>query len=1160
MVTLLVLLNSATSMRLVLAVDETSPTNSGNIDTIFSAANSVEWKYLDNGSDQGTAWTNIDFDDITWKTGTAPLGYGRDNNDLNTVISYGSDSGNKHVTTYYRKTFQLNDAGAIKQLEASLVRDDGAVVYLNGQEVYRSNMPDGSLAFDTLAVNAVNNERDAYEFDIDPTLLRDGKNVIAVEVHQINRTSSDKFFSLELESSTEEPVNNQGLLTEFYTNTGNGSFDKVDCKSTVIRPNIEFSNLDSLMQQYTGRADDVNIDFSGQIVPEHTEDYTFYLIGDNGFKLWVNNQLIIDHWENDWDKEQISSPIHLEAGEKYDFRIEYFEDFGGSNLNLRWSSPSVAKQIVPETAFFLPSDYTGPISGTIASQGDQVSLKFAKELSSIPADLASQFTVLVDGEENTISAVEMDKENKATLELQVVQPIKPDQVVNVEYNGTADFKDKAGKKINSFKFTPENTSEFINYAPISIAMSLYGDAKTQRSFAWYTNHEMPENAPENVLDTIVEVVPAGSSFDLDHVQRFSGESQVLNLKITNSQNGMFASHKAIVTGLEPGTAYEYRLGSDGNWSEIGEFTTEAIGETNFEFLYMTDSQGANSHDYEVWADTLRQGLEKYPNSQFLTMSGDQVDAGALEYQWLDYFAKPQDLLMNLPIMAAVGNHEGPYNDNYYYHFNYPNDSIEDPLPPGSVYSYDYGDAHFMVVNTMDMGWDVRQRESFKQQIEWLKREVAETDKKWKVVTFHKAIYSVGGHATDGDILELREMLYPVFDELGIDVVLQGHDHSFMRSHQMYNDEPILDVETDAEGNVINPEGTMYIVNNSAGTKYYNVRDDVDKYYAAKFEQPYEPIFSGVTMTDDSFTIDSYRSGEDEPFDTYTIIRNDNMPNKVDNLSAVKNGEGNILLSWDKPSDTNEEDKIRGFRIYEKEGRLGANWTAYMEVEEGVENYSYTVTDAETGELYEFAVKAVDNRDNSEPSFISTEAIKLAAPTNPVVDDGYNTFGWTYVPGFENVTDYEYSVDHGETWENVIASPQLIGDVKLPAGAVQVRLKANDASGEAGKPLVSTEAYTKNKVKETFAVEGTLTRGEQLQVDVTVNQQADYNKDAYLVFELFDGNTPLLINAVPIDQEALTMSQYFDVSGSNYKVKVFVFNKFTSELDLPALLSEPLELK
>lgn len=948
--------------------------------------------------------------------------------------------------------------------------------------------------------------------------------------------------------------NNQGLLGEYYL--GNSDFSFGDYKATTVDPQINFTNLDPVLQSWTGQQDHANVRWTGQIMPPQSGDYTFYMMGDNGFRLWVDDKPVIDHWVNDWDKEQTSNVISLEGGKKYNFKIEYFEDSGGSNLYLRWSTPNMAKIIVPSNVFYLPQNYTGPIAGNVLKDGSSAYLTLSSDMVNLPASLAAHLMVTADDLPIQVQSVELGS-TPSILKLNLATNIKPNQVVKISYDGQANLQFEDGTVVGSFMYIPVN--DVVNYSPIAIAMSFNGSPKTNRSFAWYTSYEKPDNAPANIADSIVEVVPADKAFGSSDVKRFVGkpeETKILNLKITSSTNGSFISHKALAAGLTPGTAYKYRVGSDGNWSDTGSFTTESLIENDYEFLYMTDSQGSNSHDYEVFADTFKQGLEHFPNSKFMVMTGDEVDAGDLESQWLDYFGKPQNMFLKLPIMAAVGNHEGPYRDNYYYHFNYPNDSIQNPLPPGSVYSYDYGDAHIMVLNTMDMTWDERQEESFRQQVEWLKKEVAETDRKWKVVAFHKAIYSLGNHAVDKDITTMRSMLFPVFDELGIDVVLQGHDHTFMRSYQMYNDKPVANVKKDQNGNALNPDGTLYMINNSAGTKYYDLQNGVDRYYAAVYEQPYVPIFSGIRMTENSFTIDSYKSGQDQPFDTYRIVRNDAKPAPVAQLAASKTVDGKELLTWIAPQVANpEDDAVRGFRIYEVDGKLGKNWSTYVPAVKDQANYEYVVPGTQLGQSYKFAVKAVDKRDNSDASTVSTA---LAAPTTPVVDDGRNTFGWTNVPGYTNTSDYEYSVDGGANWLPVTANPQPVGDNDYPAGAVQVRIKANTTSGlSAGLSLASNLPYTKNFIQDTYKITGELKRGEQLQLNVTLEPLADYSADAYIVFELMEGDQPILMNAVPIKQNKLTFKQYFNVAGSDYKVKAFIFNQYDSDLRVPLQLARPM---
>lgn len=117
-----------------------------------------------------------------------------------------------------------------------------------------------------------------------------------------------------------EPVVH-GLKGEYYTSLGSPQFNFGTLKSTVLDPNLDFGNLDPAFGILTGQQDNVNVRWSGFIEPQFSEDYTFSIIGDNGFRLWIDNKLVIDHWVNDWDKEQVAAPIRLVAGQNMRLRL-----------------------------------------------------------------------------------------------------------------------------------------------------------------------------------------------------------------------------------------------------------------------------------------------------------------------------------------------------------------------------------------------------------------------------------------------------------------------------------------------------------------------------------------------------------------------------------------------------------------------------------------------------------------------------------------------------------------------------------------------------------------------------------------------------------------------------------------------------------------------
>jgi fibronectin type 3 domain-containing protein len=166
-------------------------------ETALVSGNSV-WSYLNDGSNQGTAWRESGFNDSGWSDGPAQLGYG--DGDESTFVSYGPDPGRKPITTYFRQTFFVSDPSVYASLKLRLVRDDGAIVYVNGEEVFRTNMPGGTVAYNTLAAgnSSSTDEGMWHETTVDPALLVAGTNTVAVEVHQEYSGSSDMSFALQL--------------------------------------------------------------------------------------------------------------------------------------------------------------------------------------------------------------------------------------------------------------------------------------------------------------------------------------------------------------------------------------------------------------------------------------------------------------------------------------------------------------------------------------------------------------------------------------------------------------------------------------------------------------------------------------------------------------------------------------------------------------------------------------------------------------------------------------------------------------------------------------------------------------------------------------------------------------------------------------------------
>ena len=182
------------------------------------------WKYLDDGSNQGNTWTGTLFNDVTWASANAELGYG--DGDEASVVSYGPSSSSKYITTYFRKTVNVVNPSQYFSLDLQAVRDDGIVVYINGVEVWRDNMPGGSIGHTTPASSTIafGSESAWNQVTISSSYLVNGNNVIAVEIHQDSGSSSDISFNFKL----------SGNLTPITTSVDRGPYLNIGTSSSMV--------------------------------------------------------------------------------------------------------------------------------------------------------------------------------------------------------------------------------------------------------------------------------------------------------------------------------------------------------------------------------------------------------------------------------------------------------------------------------------------------------------------------------------------------------------------------------------------------------------------------------------------------------------------------------------------------------------------------------------------------------------------------------------------------------------------------------------------------------------------------------------------------------------------------------------------------------------
>lgn len=275
-------------------------------------------------------------------------------------------------------------------------------------------------------------------------------------------------------------------------------------------------------------------------------------------------------------------------------------------------------------------------------------------------------------------------------------------------------------------------------------------------------------------------------------------------------------HEIVVTGLEACTEYRYVVG-DGFNECSGTFKTalEQGDETVFTFAYLADTQVSNADNAEALGATLAKVNEMNPD--FVYLAGDITDRATNEAQWEWLFnnngAFPtggQDMFANSLIAVTQGNHD---NNEMYQHINAPEEAGK------IVYSFDYGTMKFISLNLEAAKSDADARA---QQEAYLREAVADAkaNSQWTVVGFHKSLYTGASHIVDSDIIAARKFWAPIFAELDIDMVLQGHDHVYSRgfvTEEGANANP----DKDENGVIIQPDAPLYMVGGHAGgLKWY----------------------------------------------------------------------------------------------------------------------------------------------------------------------------------------------------------------------------------------------------------------------------------------------------------------------------------------------------
>lgn len=335
------------------------------------------------------------------------------------------------------------------------------------------------------------------------------------------------------------------------------------------------------------------------------------------------------------------------------------------------------------------------------------------------------------------------------------------------------------------------------------------DMKHERTISWKT---------KSVGDPgFLEIRPKQSS-NIIKINAEAGELPVYN------GGHHYALYTAHISNLTAGTDYEYRISVGKRQSAWKEFRTEPES-TSFKAIIFGDSQSVN---YEDWARTAQTAWGHNADAVFFVNMGDLVDNGQDESQWNAWFDGAAKLFSAVPVVPVMGNHE-TYGldwkmakpDYYVSLFALPGNG-----PTGLeryAYSYDYGDVHFIVLNTQLQELRSWHPDLLEQQKSWLVKDLSKTQKAWKVVLMHRGVWE---YPFSGPLDDIGKTFVPVFDKYHVDLVFTAHVHSYARTKALKDGRP-------------DQSGTIYITTGRSGDRVWekSPQKPMDEYYYNPLDMP-----------------------------------------------------------------------------------------------------------------------------------------------------------------------------------------------------------------------------------------------------------------------------------------------------------------------------------
>lgn len=366
-----------------------------------------------------------------------------------------------------------------------------------------------------------------------------------------------------------------------------------------------------------------------------------------------------------------------------------------------------------------------------------------------------------------------------------------------------------------------------------ITLTWAADPQTTQTITWKTGSADGAGQVQYGEESAIQPFPRTAKTAVSVVEELATNWGVMNV------------HSVTLTGLKPGTSYLYRVQDGAEWSETHRFTTAPIRGNDFKFLVFGDSQ---STQYSVWQTTLHKAYQGNMEAAFFINLGDLVDVGQDYAQWKAWLDAAQGIIDTIPVMPVIGNHETYTPER---RFSMPvlfTSQLKLPQTgpeglTGQVYSFDYGDVHFVMLDSQEGEERSFVPDMLERQKVWLENDLAKTNKKWKIISLHRSPYNNKVNHNNN----IRAAFVPIFDQYHADVVFTGHDHVYAHTYPLYGNEIVTNSQ----------QGTVYVATGRSGTKTY--QDVVAKEWNEIFYNPVdEPNYLVIEVKGDSLLVKVFK--------------------------------------------------------------------------------------------------------------------------------------------------------------------------------------------------------------------------------------------------------------------------------------------------------------